>query len=116
MKHSGGCHCGNIRYEVTCDIDSAMECNCSHCSKKGFLLKFVPKAALTLTKGSESEMSEYRSNKKHISHLFCPTCGIQPFGKGTGPDGNEMVALNIRTLDDGVPEGIEITKFDGKSA
>jgi hypothetical protein len=112
--HQGGCHCGNIRYEVKGDVDSAMECNCSHCGKKGFLLKFVPSNLFTLLKGDEASMSEYRFNKKQIAHRFCPSCGVQTHGRGTGPDGVEMVAVNIRTLDD-MPEGVPITKVDGKS-
>lgn len=113
--HTGGCHCGGVRYEVEADIDSAMECNCSHCSKKGFLLKFVPANTFKLTHGDESILSDYRFNKKHIKHLFCPTCGVQSYGRGTGPDGKEMVAVNVRCLDGVEPEQIEIKKVDGKN-
>ena len=112
---TGGCHCGNIRYEANAELDGAMECNCSHCGKKGFLLKFVPANLFTLTKGDESSMSEYRFNKKQIGHRFCATCGVQTHGRGKGPDGSEMVAVNVRTLDD-LPEDVPITKFDGKNA
>ena len=35
--YTGGCHCGRVRYEVTTDLATVMECNCSHCSKRGML-------------------------------------------------------------------------------
>lgn len=114
--HTGSCHCGAICYEVDAVMDSAMECNCSHCGRKGFLLKFVPASLFRLTKGSDEDTTEYRFNKKIISHRFCKTCGVQTHGRGKGPDGSEMVAVNIRTLDDGVPAEVKVEKYDGKKA
>ena len=46
--HRGSCHCGQIRFTVDGDFDHAIECNCSHCSRKGYLLFFVPKEKLRL--------------------------------------------------------------------
>lgn len=113
--YTGGCHCGAIRYEAEADNVDGMSCNCSHCGKKGFLLKFVPADKFRITHGDEGALTEYKFNKKHISHLFCPTCGVQSYGRGKGPDGTEMVALNVRCLDGVDPKEITITEFDGKS-
>jgi hypothetical protein len=41
-KYSGGCHCGQVRYEATMELTGGMECNCSICGKKGAILTFVP--------------------------------------------------------------------------
>lgn len=112
--HKGSCHCGAVTYTVEADIDTVMECNCSHCSRKGFLLNFVPAEQFTLLSGEDS-LTEYRFNKKHISHLFCKICGVQCFGKGTGPDGKATVAVNVRTLPDVDPSSLTIQKVDGKS-
>ena len=81
MKYTGGCHCGAVRYEVEADLSTAMECNCSHCAMKGFILTFVPAADFTLLT-PEAKLTEYQFNKKHIHHLFCPICGVQSFGNG----------------------------------
>jgi hypothetical protein len=113
-KHTGGCHCGAVRYEVETDLTKAMECNCSHCSKKGFLLHFVPAEKFTLLSG-EGNLSEYRFNTKKIAHLFCKACGVQSFGRGTGPDGEAMVAVNVRCLDDVDLKSLEIVPIDGKN-
>ena len=113
--YTGGCHCGALRYEADVALDGAMSCNCSYCGKKGFLLTFVAPAAFRIIAGKESDLTEYLFNKKHINHLFCPTCGVQSYGRGKGMDGTEMIALNVRCLDDVDPETLTITKFDGKS-
>ena len=36
MTHKGSCHCGRIAFEVEGDLAQVMECNCSHCSRKGY--------------------------------------------------------------------------------
>ena len=46
MNHAGSCHCGRIRYTVEGTPDSGMECNCSICARKGYVLWFVPRAQL----------------------------------------------------------------------
>lgn len=104
----GSCHCGAVRYEVDGAPTKVMECNCSHCQRKGFLLWFVPRTALRVTSGEEG-LSAYTFNKHAIGHRFCPTCGVQPFALGNMPDGSETAAINIRTL-----EGIDIDTIPRK--
>jgi hypothetical protein len=112
--HKGSCHCGNVAFEVESDLENVYDCNCSHCSRKGFLLNFVPKIKFNLLKGKES-LAEYKFNKKHISHQFCTTCGVQPFGEGSDSEGNEMVAVNTRCLEDVDASSLPVQKVDGKS-
>jgi hypothetical protein len=113
--YTGGCHCKKVRFEVDLEqLTAATACNCSMCSKRGWLLTFVPPAQFRLLSG-EADLTEYRFNKKVISHLFCSTCGTASFGRGTGPDGTEMIAVNVRCLDDVDTDQLTIEKFDGKS-
>ena len=49
MHYQGSCHCGKIAFTVEGEIGSVVECNCSHCRRKGYLLWFVPQAAFHLT-------------------------------------------------------------------
>lgn len=109
---TGGCHCGKIRYEVTTDLATVIECNCSICSKKGYLLTFVKPEQFRLEAGEG--LTDYQFNTKKIHHLFCPVCGIEAFGRGEGPSG-EMVAVNVRCLDGVDPSTLSVTKYDGKS-
>ncbi len=32
-KHTGGCHCGAVRFEVVVDATSGSHCNCTICTK-----------------------------------------------------------------------------------
>jgi hypothetical protein len=114
MKYQGSCHCGRTRFEVQGEIGVVLECNCSHCGRKGTLWWFVPRQAMTL-QTADSELSTYLFNKHVIQHRFCPTCGCEPFGLGTDPSGNPTAAINARCLED-----IEIGKlkrmaYDGRS-
>ena len=113
-NYSGGCQCGAVRYEVSADIQEVLSCNCSRCGKLGSLLGFAPVEDFKLLSG-EDAMTEYQFNKHTIHHLFCSTCGIQSFSHAKGPDGREMVAFNVRCLDNVDPESFKVKKFDGAS-
>lgn len=114
MKYTGSCHCGGIRYDVEGDIDALMQCNCSICSRKGYLLWFVPRNKVQL-QTPESGMSTYTFNKHQIKHNFCPTCGCSPIGFGSDGKGNEMAAINARCLEDVELSSFTINHVDGRS-
>jgi hypothetical protein len=112
--HHGGCHCQKVRFEVNIAADSAMGCNCSMCAKKGSLLSFVGAEAFTLKSG-EDNLTDYLFNKHTIHHLFCKTCGVTSFARGTRRDGTPMVAINVRCLDDFDLDAVTVKMVDGKS-
>ena len=112
--HSGGCHCGAVRWRAETEISQAISCNCSICKKRGSLLHFAPEKDFTLEKG-EAALSDYTFNHHVIHHLFCKTCGILSFGRGTGPDGTKMVAINVRCIDALDLAALKIVEFDGAS-
>lgn len=114
MTHQGSCHCGRIAFEVDGDITQVMQCNCSHCSRKGFLLWFAPRAALRL-KTAESAMSQYTFNKHAIRHQFCPVCGCAPLAFGKDRSGAEVAGVNVRCLPDLDPAGLQVKQVDGRS-
>lgn len=115
VKYTGGCHCGRVRYEVESDLAPVIACNCSICRKRGYLLTFVPKAQFTQLSG-EHDLTDYQFNNKVIHHLFCSTCGVGSFAHGTGPNGVEMVAINVRCLDGVDPATLTVTPHDGASS
>jgi hypothetical protein len=114
-NHTGSCHCGAVRFEVDLDLTQpVVECNCSHCSRKGFLLSFVGAGQFKLTT-PDAPLTEYRFNRHAIAHLFCPTCGVEAFARGETPTGAPMVAVNVRCID-GVDLSAQARQpFDGKS-
>jgi len=113
-KYAGGCHCGKVRYEATADLGKVMACNCSICSKKGYLLTFVGADQFTLLSGEDAR-SDYQFNKMNVHHLFCSTCGVGSFGRGAMPDGKQVVVLNVRCLDDVDTTTLTVAQIDGKS-
>jgi hypothetical protein len=114
MLYQGSCHCGKIAFEVEGEIDSALACNCSICSRKGSLLWFVPRDKLRL-KTPESAISTYTFNKHVIKHQFCSTCGIHPYGEGADPKGNAMAAVNLRCVENIDLDAIPVHHYDGRS-
>jgi len=112
--HTGSCHCGTVKFTVEGDIEQAIECNCSHCSRKGFLLWFVSPEAFRITAGAD-HLTTYTFNTHAIQHRFCQVCGTQPFAMGRTPDGKESCAINLRCLEDVDPAAIPRVPVDGRN-
>jgi hypothetical protein len=109
---SGGCHCGRVRFRVTADLSRVTECNCSICSKKGFLHLIVPAEAFELLSGKDA-LTAYRFNTGVAQHTFCSICGIHPFY--TPRSDPDKIDVNVRCL-----EGVDVTAlaighFDGRN-
>ncbi|MCW5691195.1 MAG: GFA family protein [Pseudolabrys sp.] len=115
QNYAGGCQCGKVRYEVALDLDQpVISCNCSRCGRLGSLLSFAPAEEFKLISG-EGDMTEYQFNKHAIHHLFCATCGIQSFARGTNPKtGAEMAAVNVRCVDGVDVDALKVQKVNGK--
>lgn len=111
MKYQGSCHCGAVQFTVEAPENIEVEqCNCSICTKSGFLHLIVPKNQFTLISG-ETALSTYTFNTKVAQHTFCKVCGIKPFYvPRSNPDGLD---INIRCLDT-QPKSIQIVQFDGQ--
>jgi hypothetical protein len=84
------------------------------CGRAGSLLSFVPPSDFELISGEEA-LSDYQFAKHRIHHLFCRTCGIKSFARGSRPDGAVMIAVNVRCLDGVEPDSLSVTHFDGRS-
>lgn len=114
MIYKGSCHCGKVAFEVEGEIEAAVSCNCSICSRKGSLLWFVPREKFNLMT-PEDAASTYTFNKHLIKHRFCANCGIHPYAEGVDAKGNRMAAINLRCVDGLDLTAIPVTEFDGKS-
>lgn len=112
VDYSGSCQCGAIAFEVAADLDQAITCNCSRCSRLGWALTFVPGADFRLVK--DGPTTEYLFNNHAISHRFCPVCGVQTHATGQ-QDGAEIVAININCLDGVDARNLPAQHVDGAS-
>ena len=99
---------------VTADISNIVACNCSICQKRGALWTFVTEDKFALRAGGE-DLTDYQFGKRTIHHLFCPRCGVGSFSRGKAPSGQEMIAVNVRCLQDVDPWSLTPVHFDGKS-
>lgn len=110
MKYLGSCHCGAVQFEVEAPKDLQVdECNCSICSKAGFLHLIVPQSKFNLLQGQDA-LTTYRFNTGVAQHTFCRVCGIKPFYiPRSNPDGYD---INVRCLDT-QPDSMEVVPFDG---
>jgi len=112
VLHKGSCHCGKVAFEVETDLQQVIECNCSICRKKGYLLTFAPREALTVR--GEENLATYTFNTHTIRHRFCATCGTATFGEGQQPGGGLMAAINVRCLDDVELSELKPVPFNGR--
>ena len=113
VTHSGGCHCGAVRFEVIAPRTlSVSECNCSICSRTGYLHLIVPADRFRLLRGADV-LKTYTFNTGTAKHLFCPVCGIKSFYvPRSHPDG---YSVNARCIDLGTFDEIVITAIDGRN-
>lgn len=112
MIYKGSCHCGAVQFEVEApEKIVCQDCNCSVCSKSGFLHLIVPKSKFNLIQG-ESHLTTYTFDSAEAKHKFCKICGIKSFYiPRSNPDGYDV---NVRCLDP-QPEELIIEPFDGKN-
>ena len=113
VKHSGGCHCGRVRFELTAHEDILVsECNCSICSKSGYLGLPVPRSRFTLLQGEDC-LTTYTFNTHVAQHLFCRHCGVKSFYiPRSHPHGYNV---NVRCLDPGTVKKTTVRPFDGRN-
>ena len=113
IRHTGGCHCGRVRFEVQAPAEiEVCDCNCSICAKSGYLHLTVPQSRFRLLSGHDS-LSSYQFNTGTAKHLFCSVCGVKSFYvPRSHPDG---YSVNARCLDDGTVTGMRVERIDGKN-
>ena len=74
ITHTGGCHCGRVRFEVDAPAELSIdECNCSMCSRTGYLHLIVTADRFRITQGAR------RADHLHLQHRHGrSTCSARP--------------------------------------
>jgi hypothetical protein len=112
IKHTGGCHCGRVRFEVLAPAEAEVsECNCSICSRTGHQHLIVPAARFKLVSGADV-LTTYQFNTRTAKHLFCSVCGVKSFYvPRSHPDG---FSVNARCLDEGTLRITSVRQSNGR--
>jgi hypothetical protein len=101
-----------VRFEVTADLDRVLACNCSICTRKGYLHLIVPPERFRLLSGSE-ELTSYQFGTRAARHLFCRHCGVAGFYvPRSHPD---HVDVNVRCLEGVDLSTLNVQPFDGRN-
>ena len=113
IVHKGGCHCGQVQFEVEAPADLELhDCNCSICNMTGYQHLIVAKSAFTLISG-EAQLGCYTFNTGEARHYFCTHCGIKSFYvPRSNPDG---YSVNARCLDPSTVRSTTLARFDGQN-
>lgn len=115
----GSCHCGAVAFEAAVDLSAdTSRCNCSICTKTRFWKAPVTADRFRVVRGEE-ELTAYEFGSGTITHFFCRTCGVKPFGRAYLAElGGAFYAVNVACLDDATPEELAaapITFEDGRN-
>jgi hypothetical protein len=104
MLCKGGCHCGAITMVIEGELDGAVACACSMCSKKGGLSWAVPRKALRV-RANEDDIGTYSFGDGLYLHRFCLVCGVHPYHEDADLSEDPCAYINVRCL-----VGIDVAK------
>jgi hypothetical protein len=114
-KHTGGCHCGAVRFEVELDLAAgAGRCNCTACQMVAQTSNSVKPAAFRVLSPPD-KTSVYEWGGKTMQRHFCKTCGIHVYGRGHLEQlGGDYVSINYNCLDGVDPWQLKVGYWDGR--
>ena len=77
LWYEANCHCGTVKYRISLpDLSSHQVncCNCSVCTKDGYLLVYPKPSEVEWLQGFET-LKAYEFGHKRVTHRFCEHCG-----------------------------------------
>jgi hypothetical protein len=111
-RYRGSCHCGALRFEAEGELAGLEVCNCSLCTRNGYVHWYVAPERFRLLSG-ESAFETYQFGTRTSQNHFCRTCGISPFRRArSDPD---KVDVNVRCLEGVELDTLEVARFDGRN-
>jgi hypothetical protein len=98
----GGCHCGNIRFELAWPDDAPQigirECGCSFCQKHGGAWTSHRDAELEVHLDDASLVSKYKFGTATADFYVCSVCGVTPFVV-SDIDDHLYAVVNVNTFE-----------------
>jgi hypothetical protein len=101
---TGGCQCGEVRYESTGEPRALYVCHCRECQRQsasafGMSLE-VPRAGLRVTKGAPHYWTRGTDSGRRLRCAFCPTCGTRLWHEPE--EESDTVTIKAGSLDEPV--------------
>jgi len=101
---TGGCQCGELRYESAGEPLALYVCHCRECQRQsasafGMSLQ-VPSAGLRVTQGHPKFWSRPADSGRRVKCVFCPHCGSRLWHERDGPA--ETLTIKAGSLDEPV--------------
>lgn len=79
-RYSGGCHCGNIEFEMVLSAPSASysprACDCAFCRAHAASYVSDPQGKLEIRVKDATNLSKYRQGSGIAECLICKICGV----------------------------------------
>jgi hypothetical protein len=101
MHMTGGCLCGNIKYETDADPVFTAVCHCTHCQRQAgtsfSVVVAVPAASLSMT-GQLKTFEDTGESGQPVHRRFCPECGSPIISEVDSMPG--LALIKAGTLDD----------------
>lgn len=103
MRITGGCFCGELRYEADVQDAPVAVCHCRDCQIFGgsaFRLACpVPPERFEVTKGDPKHFDKTADSGKVRRMVFCGTCGTHICSTSPEPDPGGFVSIRVATAD-----------------
>ena len=104
-KHTGGCLCGGVRYEIRGGLRGVIACHCSQCRRTSghyCAMTSAPNERLSLT--AAGTLVWYRSSAS-AERGFCGVCGSNLFWR---PHAENRTSITAGTFD--TPTGLALER------
>jgi hypothetical protein len=79
MKHTGGCHCGQVKFETDLEPMIVAQCNCKSCRRiTGSLAlgSMYAEDEITITGNTDTYSYQGGSGHENVAH-FCTNCHVR---------------------------------------
>jgi hypothetical protein len=105
QSYAASCHCGIVQYDVLLSPPlpqwKVVSCNCSICSRNGYLLVYPERSQLHMKSGEEA-LKTYSFGVKRNLHKLCGQCGssvfFDPRMKEFGEAPPDLLGVNVSSI------------------
>lgn len=101
MSMTGGCLCGNVRYEIDAEPQMTLVCHCKNCQRQAgsmaSIIVGVPEGSVACD-GEVKTFADKGESGNAVDRQFCPDCGSPVFSIVEAAPG--MIFVKAGTLDD----------------